>query len=193
MTLCCFRVFSTCLDPFLFTKRQTEVLTSETVCNVCLHQRIKRSPFRVTAALVCYNLWNSSHCAATELFCIDVQREAAQPSHTFERWMEEQMKRHGGWIRVHSIRMQRKALFPALFLLAHWQSVWDLVWSASVRSLQSPSHAACMHTARDGRGDTGFLSGGTMENQPGKNSHTNKHSPCYAAACTIHEHHSVKT
>lgn len=87
--------------------------------------------------------------------------------------MEEEMKRQQGGSEC-TIRMQRKALFffSAFLLLAHRRSVWDPVWSASMRSLQSPSTGACMYTVRDEERRYYQVEQVSI-NQPGKN--TNKH------------------
>ena len=118
-------------------------------CRCCLyasvHQTVPRSwPQRHLYATTC----ETAHTMLLELLCIDVQRSGRAKPQIWEvdGRVDEETE---GWIRVHSIRMHRKALFSAFLLLARWKSVWDFVWSASVRSLQSPSNTACMHTGRD--------------------------------------------
>lgn len=132
-----------------------ELVTSETLCNVCMHLCMKHFPalghsstcmlHLVKQLIQCFLPVVSHWCAA--------RSGRAEPLiWEVDGRIDEETE---GWIRVHSIRMQRKScvfFFPPFFLLARRQSMWDLVWSASVRSLQSPPNAACMHTAREEEG-----------------------------------------
>ena len=138
------------------------------VC-VCVHQTV--SCYRSQQHLYATTRGNSSCDVSWELFCIDVQREAAE-LHVGEA--DGGVDGDRAWIRVHSVRMHREALSsaPFLFLLAHRQSVWDLVWSASVPSLQSPSNAADTQRQRRGREIQGFYPVEQSNNPPGKNPYT---------------------
>lgn len=115
-------------------------------CKACMHLCMKQFPLLGhSAACILYLVKQLIRCflRVVSHWCAERSGRAEPQIWKVDGRTDEESE---GWIRVHSIRMQRKLFFPAFFLLAHRQSVWDLVWSASVRSLQSPSNAALMHT-----------------------------------------------
>ena len=132
----------------------TWFLFTHTVVGWCWHLKLwvmSASVHETVSAFVRYNLWNSSYGASRELFLLDVQREAE--SWEWDGGTDKETERVSE-CTLSACREKHLFCF-AFFLLAHRQSVWDLVWSASVRSLQSPSKVACMHTARK-QADTVF-------------------------------------
>lgn len=118
----------------------------------------------VTSACIC--AWNS--------FLLSVRAEAAvRPRHRGrwkKRWRDNRVDQSAlsGWEK-------------SSFLSAHRRSVWDPVWSASMRSLQSPSTDACMYTVRDEEMRYYQVEQVSI-NQPGKN--TNKHKIVCVCCCT---------
>lgn len=86
------------------------------------------------------------------------------------RWKNRWRDR--GWIRVHSIRMQREALFfPSPFSSWHTGKVYEILFEvhrcAHFKVRATP--AACILPEI-----RSLLSGGTMENRPGKNARTHE-------------------
>lgn len=131
-------------------------------------ERLSWWHLKLCVGSACIRAWNG--------FPLSVRAEkAVQPRHRFQREMEEEMKRQEGGSEC-TIRMQSVALFSAFFLLACWQSVWDPVWSASMRSLQSPSTDACMNSGRDEERRYYQVEQVSI-NQPGKNKNKHKNLP----------------
>lgn len=173
---------------------QTEAVTSVTVWNVCMRLCMKQFP----------TLGRSSTCMLQlvkwlmRCFQRAVSHWCAERSDTTEPQIWEVNGRIDeeteGRSECTPSGCRESSFFSASLLLAHRQSVWDLVWSALVRSLQSPSNAACMHTASDEERIATFYQ---VEQWKISLERTHIHwytqSPPSAAAYTVCEHHSVKT
>lgn len=123
---------------------------SKTVYNVGMHLRMKRFPTLghgstcmlqlVKRLMRCFHRAISHWCA---------ERSGEAEPHVWELDGRTDEETEGGSECTLSGCREKLFFFQPFFLLAHRQSVWDLVWSVSVRSLQSPHNAGRMHTARD--------------------------------------------
>lgn len=160
-------------------------------CNVCMHLRMKQFPAlgHSRTCTACHNVWNSSNGACRDgvsHWCAWERRHSRAAD--WGGYTEEQMNRQ----RVDQSALYQDAGKSSSFPSRHAGEVCEILFEVH-RCAHFKVHLTrpeCI-PPETGRGDTGFLSGGTMGNRTHVLSYTQSRPS--AVSCTACGLHPVET